>query len=319
MRFLSSPWRYIFERSDLPHSGPPSLDDIRARGVALAAGVAILLFVVLDRLGKFLIATIDLSVAAVIVACFAIPVVAFLAIFSASQRLAPARFRAIRQQSEQKAVAAGFDFYGEFPPPSSMTTEAVFHDWRFALVPERLTEVITGVTRGYAFTAGHLEGHEFSQTRVQTRVPFSENIVMLKLPSALPELKLRDRSASSPRDYGLSFGSVPTGDAAVDRRWDVQSRFPELAPLFFTDEFRACLSNVPLVPCTIVIRNGYLIACRDPRGTFESITQRLDILVGLANVIPPSLWERETTALERGDSQVVEPTIKATTWPIFRR
>lgn len=296
-------WRYLFDYSEIPSNAPAALDDSRLRWSAFAFLVPVVVTLPWVVIGPRIDAGIDAELAALIGTGVTIVIFggSLIAAFWFTHKRADARFLAIREAAKASAVAAGYEFHDAFPPPLPATSETVFYSSRYPLIPERLTQVITGTSGGRRFTAGHLEGVEvFRTTGRRARIPRSENIVMMALPSPLPELKLRDRSASTTRDYGYTLPAVPTGDAAVDARWDVQSHHPELVRQFMTPELRAYLVGVPFVPCTMVIRNGYLIACRDPRSDFESIAERLTIMGGLLDRVPAALWERETTALEAG-------------------
>ena len=319
MRQLTRLWRSVFDYSEIPSDAPSGLDDRRARWAALSmlfpfvpTFVVAVVLMRLDLGGEFAPLIGTAAIIIVFGGCL-------MAAFRFAHGKPAAHFRAIRLTAKAPALAAGYEFHDTFPAPSPGMSEAVFYRWRNQLVADRLTEVITGVAGTHRFTAGHLEGFEIPRTQRPTRSPYSENIVMIALPGLLPELKLRDRSASSPRDYGITLPSAPTGDPAVDARWDVQSHHPELARMFFTPEVREYLARVPLVPCTMVIRNGYLVSCRDPLGSFESISERLAIMTGLIDLIPAELWERPTTALEAGSGRVAEGSIKVTGWPMLRR
>ena len=315
MRLLMRLWRSVFDYSEIPSNAPSGLDDSRARW---AAGSLLFPFI-----PTFVVAVVAVNLDVDPLIATAAVIVVFGGLLMGAFRFAHGRslrrFRAIRQTAKAPALAAGFEFHEVFPAPSPGMTEAVFYRWRHQLVADRMTEVVTGVSGGHRFTAGHLEGFEIPRTQRPTLSPFSENIVMIALPSLLPELKLRDRSASSPRDYGVTLPSAPTGDPAVDARWDVQSHHPELARLFFTPEMREYLALLPLVPCTMVIRNGYLISCRDPLGDFDSISARLRILGGVIDRLPSALLGRATTKLEAGSGRVSESGIKVTAWPMLRR
>lgn len=319
MRIFTRVWRHLFDYTEIPTDSPSSLDDSRARAASFAFVLPVVLFFVC--FGIWMLFDISEGIVPFIatVLTLAICAAGLLVAYARGTRRVAERFATIRKTARAPALAAGYTFQDSFAPPLPATSEAVFYQWRYNLVPRVLSEVITGESGGYRFTAGHLVGFEVSHSQRQTYAPFSENIVMIRLPRPLPEVKLRDRVASSPRDYGMKLTPSPTGDAAVDARWAVQSRFPALAHLFFSPRMRAYLASVPMVPCTMVIRNGYLISCRDPLGTFESITQRLDILTGLLDAVPAELWERETTAAEGGAAGIEQPLFKVTTWPFLRR
>jgi len=322
MRIFTRAWRFLFDHSEIPSNAPAGLDDSRARAAAFSVLVPFPVTYVVYLISKLALSGLDSELSSLIGAltCFAAFFGSMVWAFWFTHKRVKARFLAIRESAEAPALAAGYGFHDTFPPPLPSTSEAVFYRWRYALIPQRLTHAITGTFSDYHFTAGHLEGVEVSRTARQTsRSPYSENIVMVKLPGLLPELKLRDRGASTPRDYGITLQSAPSGDPAVDARWDIQSHYPALAHQMLTPEMRAYLVTVPFVPCTMVIRNGYLISCRDPLGDFESISQRLAILVGFIERIPAEFWQRETTAIEGGAGRAVEPAIRVTTWPILRR
>jgi hypothetical protein len=302
-------WRAVFDSSEIPSNAPAGLDDSRTRWSTFAFVAPFLLVLLLFVAGQVFDLGFETEVGALIATGLTIVLLGggLIVSFWFTHGRADAHFLKIRESAREPAVAAGYEFFDSFPPPLPGTSEAVFFKKRYLLVPQRLTQVITGTVGGFRFTAGHLEGVEVSRnTRRPARLPYSENIVMVALPGLLPELKLRDRGASTPGDYGVSLPSVPTGDVGVDARWDVQSHHPELARLFFTREMLDYLITVPFVPCTMVIRNGYLISCRDPLGDFGSISQRLAILVGLVERIPAELWERGTTAAEAGSGRAIE-------------
>jgi len=314
-------WRYVFDHSEIPSNAPAALDDSRLRWSAFAFLVPFVVTLPWAIVGPRIDVGIDEELTALIGTGVTIVIfgVSLIAAFWFTHGRADARFLAIRETAKGPAIAAGYEFHDSFPPPLPATSEAVFYASRYPLVPERLTQVFTGTSGGRRFTAGHLQGVEvFRTTGRRARIPRSENIVLVALPSPLPELKLRDRSASTTRDYGYTLPSAPSGDAAVDARWDVQSHHPELVQQFMTPEMRAYLIGVPFVPCTIVIRNGYLIACRDPRGDFESITERLAIVGGLIDRVAAALWERDTTDLEAG-AGALEPWAAPTISRPFRR
>ena len=321
MRILMRAWRYLFDYSEIPSNAPAALDDSRLRWSSSAFLVPFAVTLPWLIIGPKIDVGIDEELTALLGTGVTIVIFggSLIAAFWLLHGRADARFLAIRETAKAPAVAAGYAFHETFPPPLPATSEAVFYKSRYPFVPVRLTQVITGTSGGRRFTAGHLEGVEvFRTTGRRAQIPRSENIVMIALPSLLPELKLRDRGASTTRDYGYTLPAVPSGDAAVDARWDVQSHHPELVRQFMTPEMRAYLIGVPFVPCTMVIRNGYLIACRDPRGDFESISQRLAIMNGFIERVPAALWQRETTDLEAG-AGALAPWAAPTVGQLFRR
>jgi len=178
------------------------------------------------------------------------------------------------------------------------------------------TDVITGSFRGREFSAGHISGTTaapYYSTRATglagrfafalapnrvypdpepgSSVVFSENVVRMKLSGLLPELRLLDRDSTSD-DYGMALPPYPTGIAQLEKRWDIQTPYPEFARQLLTEPMVAFLCSIPPIPCTMVVRNGELITCGDPEGSFESISARLAILDQFANLIPPSTANR---------------------------
>jgi len=294
-------WRSVFLRSDVPTDSVFSLDDARMLWSGLLVTVPFVPVAIIFALYGLFVPktplTTGIALAAVIVAL----VVTALAVqYTISYRLPP-RFAARRATIAGPAKEAGWTYLGSSPLPSPQTLEAVFHYSRYKLIPDSFTEVSTGEFRGHRFTAGHLDGHELPQATQRTPGrPYSENIVMMSLPGLLPELKLRDRTTSIIRDYGWDLAVVPTGDPAFDHRWEVQTNFADFASDLLTLELREFLVSVPPVPCTLVFRNGYLIASRDPEATFDSVNRRLEILAGVIERLPAKVWERETSAQVAG-------------------
>jgi hypothetical protein len=236
---------------------------------------------------------------AAIVILGSIVVIAWLAgkILQAAVRSISRRFALVRQAARPEAEAAGWNYTAEGPAPSRELAEAVFMQSAQALRADHTIDVFTGEYNGYPFAAAHIDGYTtgFGGQDAKGRGPErAENVVVLTLPGLLPELKLKDRTAPPRGDYGLDLPVVASGNAAVDARWEVQSSHPDAARSVLTSDVLDYLASVPDVPCTIVFRNGQLIACRDPEATFASISQRLEILTGIARRVPEQAWDSVT-------------------------
>jgi len=296
MRLLRRAWRSIFARADLPTDAAFGLDDSRSMLTALVITVPFvpvaLVFAVSALIGaKGAIANIVTTVIVVVLLFGTV-----LAIHAVGSERIVRRFAERRSSIAAPAAEAGWEYSEATLPPSPQTLEAVFHYSRTKLQVASFTEVTTGMFSGHRFTAGHIDGNEVRQAGERgPGLPRSENVVVMSLPGLLPELKLRDRTTSILRDYGWSLAIAPTGDPEFDRRWEVQTNFADFAADLFTPQLRDFLKAVPLVPCTIVIRNGYITASRDPEATFASVSRRLEILTGFVDRIPARVWERETS------------------------
>lgn len=204
-----------------------------------------------------------------------------------------ARYARVRQGAAVAAPAVGWTYSPSGDLPPAEVSEAVFHADRMAIQVTAAIDVTRGTASGFPFLAAHLDGvlRDGPGTGTTQR---SENIVMLTLPGLLPELRLRDRRAGISDDYGLDLPRVSSGNAAIDARWDVQTPHPDFLADLLTPAVQAYLVAIPPVPCTIAFRDGYLISCRDPEGSFASISERVHILAGLAGLIPAECWNRAT-------------------------
>ena len=294
-------WRSVFARADVYADAPLGLDDTRALvllGVFVVPFVPYILFsyVVVSFVRDNHFWTIFWNATGLVAA-----VVTFVGGFAWSHRRAENRFRAVRASIEKPALAAGWTYRAEMPLPSPQTREAVFYHVERMLISHTFTEVTIGRFREFPFSSGHIIGHELSAEPVKSESPTkSENVIVLKLPGLLPEFKLFDRTTSRSRDYGVRLPVVPSGDTAVDARWEIQTHYPDFVADLLSPQVREYLANVPRVPCTINSRNGYLIASRDPQATFDSVIQRLEILSGFIEAMPPVVWQRETTPYVAG-------------------
>jgi hypothetical protein len=201
------------------------------------------------------------------------------------------RFRRRRELNEAWADDHGWIYSAEEPPPAPEICEATFHQSNHPHEVVRSTEVVRGTFNGWTFASSHLDGRTIGYGRNNEQgEPRSENIVVVTLPGLLPELRLRDRSAGRYDDYGLALPKVPMEKSAFSARWDVQTRFPDFARQLLTPDLMSHLTAAPQFPCTIVVRSGYLIACRDPRGDPDSIQDRLELLTRVAERIPAECW-----------------------------
>ena len=294
-------WRYVFARSDIPADSPFGLDDTRMRWTALMLTAPLVAFALVFSASVAFVPSNPVTNIVTVVVCIVAMVATLLAVSYYAFQKVPLKFAARRAAIAAPARQAGWTYTDELALPSAQTLEAVFHYARDRLVPETFTEVTTGQFEGHTFAAGHITGRERDEGGETVRgAAKSENIVLVSLPAPLPELKLRDRSTSIIRDYGWSMAVISTGDPAFDRRWEVQTNYAEFARELFSPELRSFLAEAPLVPCTIVIRNGYIIASRDPEATFSSVTTRLQILTGVIERVQPALWTRGTTPQEAG-------------------
>lgn len=224
------------------------------------------------------------------------------------------RYARLRQDAAIAAPAAGWSFSptGELPPAE--VSEAVFHADRMAIQVTAAIDVTRGTASGFPFTAAHLDGVLMDGPGTGT-TRRSENIVMLALPGLLPELRLRDRRAGTADDYGLDLPRVPSGNPVLDERWDVQTPHPDFLADLLTPKVQAYLAAIPSLPCTIVFRDGHLISCRDPEGSFASISERVRILAGLAELIPATCWNRATPEVAgRGTYPLLIARSNLTSW-----
>lgn len=203
------------------------------------------------------------------------------------------RFGRLRDSNETWAASQGWNYSAEEAPPAPEICEATFQQSNHPHKVIRSTNVVSGSFNGWAFTASHLDGRTIGYSRNDEEgEPRSENIVVVTLPGLLPELRFMDRTAGSYEDYGLTLPSIPLERSAFSTRWDVQTGYPEFAKQLLTPDVVNYLAAAPNFPCTIVMRNGFLIACRDPQGNPESIRQRLELLTGLADRVPAHCWGR---------------------------
>jgi hypothetical protein len=225
-----------------------------------------------------------------------------------------ARYARVRQQAAAEAPKAGWTYSPTGSLPPAEVSEAVFHSDRMAIQVTTATEVTTGTASGFAFTASHLEGVLMDGPGKGT-TQRSENIVVMTLAGPLPELRLRDRLAGTADDYGLNLPSVPSTHPLIDSRWEIQTSYPDFLSDLLVPEVQAYLAAIPPVPCTIVFRDGYLISCRDPEGSFASISERVHILAGLAGLIPAACWNRATPEVAgHGTYPVLVARANLTSW-----
>lgn len=210
------------------------------------------------------------------------------------------RFRRHRQLNDAWARDHGWSYSAEEPPPIPEICEATFQQSNHPHKVVRSTEVVRGTFNGWSFVSSHLDGRTLGySSNNEEGDARSENIVVVTLPGLLPELRLRDRSAGRYEDYGFTLPRVQMEKSDFSARWDVQTRYPDFARQLLTPDLETYLSAAPPFPCTIVLRSGYLIACRDPRGDPDSIQARLELLTGVASRIPAECWGR-TGPVEAG-------------------
>lgn len=315
MHILRRAWRRVFAPSELRDDSPLSLDDARQLSTFLIFTVPIVAFALALSVGGAVLPEGPVArVVRLVISAIAF-VGPFLWILVRRATVAD-RFQARRAAAAGHVRAAGWTFLDDAALPTPQTREAVFHRYKRSLVPTGFSEVSIGRYEGKPFSAGHLAGLVLPEDGERgPGLDYSENIVIMSLPGLLPELKLRDRSVAEARDYGISLPIVAMPDAGRWesphlQRWAVQSNYPDFATDLLADEgIRRYLEAVPRLPCTITFRNGYLIASRDPEGTYESILVRLQILSGLIDRLPARVWERETSPGVAG-STLRLPTLK---------
>lgn len=303
MSSLRQAWRYVFARSDISADSPLGLDDSRLLWTSVMFTAPLVAFGIVQALSVAFVTPSPPTNAITGAVSIIAMVGTLVAVGYYSTAKLPPKFAARRAAIAGPARAAGWTYAEQYPLPTAQTLEAVFHFSRERLVPETFTEVTSGEYAGHRFAAGHLAGRERREAGETTRGRArSENVLLVSLPGLLPELKLRDRTTSDIRDYGWSMAVLSTGDKAFDRRWELQTNAADFAKELLTPELRSFLAAAPLDPCTIVIRNGYIIASRDPEASFESVSARLRLLTGVIDRIPAAAWERGTTPDEAGVS-----------------
>ena len=200
---------------------------------------------------------------------------------------------AMRQSAQELARAAGWQWSTAAPAPAMEIGEAVFReDGRFRAWPIGMSEVVTGTTRnGRQFFAGHLVGYSIDvggKSSIVNRR--DENLVAVTLPDLLPEIRLVDLEASNGPGFGVVLPTLPP-PAWMPARWQVQGFVPEFAAELLTPRFIDVLATAP-ANCTVVIRHGSVVCCRDLRADFESIRDRVAFLDRLVDAVPAGSWHR---------------------------
>lgn len=206
------------------------------------------------------------------------------------------------------SVQRGWRWEDVAPPPALEVCEAVafskrdkvylrflsfdsnkrMHGLRLATVG--LTQVVSGMQRGYGFTAAHLIAYTVGyESRTVTGTRADENFVSVELPSLLPEVRIIDTQIPESRDFGLMLPQQLV--SGLPPRWRLEGFSEPFLRDLLSPNVIALLQNAP-PRCTIVIRAGNIICSGDLVADADSVLARLEFLIALIENIPEFCWQR---------------------------
>lgn len=315
--------RRIVAPSDLPSDAPASYDEIVEvgsipsvlGGIVLGIVVAI---VVRLALGAQLWWEPWAAVAAGVIVFFVTAGVLVANVSSWAARRVVSR----TEHLERDARARGWTWVGDSGSAPSTVLEATFWESRMPLLAPSVSRLVTGVQREAVFAAYAIDGVETDPDKgasTATHRLRTENVVELALPAPLPELKLRDRTTSWAFDFGIRLPIVPMPAGPAAERWEVQTAHPDFAAELLDARVQALLAGLPRTPMSIVIRDGRILAYRDPVGDAASIALRVRVLRDLVDAIPPVCFTRPVSPEVAGAEIRPHPRARVTGTVLFRR
>ncbi|NYD67792.1 hypothetical protein [Agromyces atrinae] len=213
-------------------------------------------------------------------------------LFGKRRRAAQARER---QSTRETFVARGWRWEDAAPPPDMEISEAAMRARRGhrAIWPTGMSEVASGTAHGYAATAARLVGYEFTTTNTGTPLGrrVETNLVWLRLPQSLPEIRFGDATLPDRADAGVRLPPLDRSPAGPSERWSVEGFIPDFARDLLTPGFVAALETAP-ERTPVVIRDGVILTYGAESLDVAAVDARLDLLATLLGRVPADAWGR---------------------------
>ncbi|WP_243226560.1 hypothetical protein [Microbacterium sp. CIAB417] len=202
---------------------------------------------------------------------------------------------AARRATRPVFEARGWKWEDATPPPALEIAEAAMRARRSQDIwPTGMSEVVTGEAHGHQATAARLVGYEHNtgsggNSWGERR---EVNLVWMRLPAALPEIRFGDTTLGRGKDYGIRLPWIPPMSPNwPSSRWSVEGFIPAFAIDLLTPGFRSALEVAP-TRCPIVIRAGFILTYGSETLDVATVDARLALLASLVEQVPSSCWGR---------------------------
>ncbi|MEV7694598.1 hypothetical protein AB0N73_14835 [Microbacterium sp. NPDC089189] len=191
--------------------------------------------------------------------------------------------------------AAGWRWEDATPPPALEIQEAALRvrPREGAIWPTGMSEVATGDAHGYPATAGRLVGYEYGTTNSGTKFGHrvETNVLWLRLPDVLPEIRFGDATLSRRDDHGVRLPPLPRPPFGPSARWSVEGFIPAFAADLLTPGFVSALETAP-ERTPVVIRAGHILTYGFPTHDLVAVQARAALLAALLQHVPAAAWGR---------------------------
>lgn len=202
---------------------------------------------------------------------------------------------AARRATRPEFEARGWHWEDAAPPPSIEISEAAFRATPAKEIwPTGMSEVVTGQAHGHDVTVARLVG--YLQRRGNKGNAWGDryetNLIWMRLPASLPEIRFGDQSLRARDDYGIKLPPIPPlGPVWPSARWSVEGFIPAFAQDLLTPEFVAALETAP-ERSPVVIRAGVILTYGAEALDVASVDARIALLASLVDAVPAAAWGR---------------------------
>ncbi|WDG18467.1 hypothetical protein [Microbacterium sp. Clip185] len=214
---------------------------------------------------------------------------------------------AARRATRPVFESRGWQWEDAAPPPSIEIAEAAFRATTSDEIwPTGMSEVVTGQVNGREITAARLVGYVQNRGNLGNAWGdrYETNLVWMRLPASLPEIRFGDQTLRRrndygikltprrPNDYGIKLPPIPPlGPVWPSTRWSVEGFIPAFAQDLLTPAFVAALEAAP-ERSPIVIRAGVILTYGAETLDVASVDARIALLASLVDAVPAAAWGR---------------------------